>query len=428
MNGALYISFFQGQLESALEQVVQLAVTEITDTVGASLSSMLLETARKEQENQRLRTSIQSPRREEAARGESADPEPQHGVPRPGSLPDPLPDSLRHEQKRRAVGQLKLVMERVLEFAVCELSKIVEDSFDDVLLELRKAERESEELMEKLRAVKEENGAGDMKINESQGEMVESPNGTDVVKVEKRPDEEEPGMGQTQNTDDSTPAAVISVSQDWVPVLDQVFGQKWCADIWPVKLEQPCLPSEEPIRDDLEPHRNDESQSDRPQWLQDAEALTVTFDPHQTSETSMKGDDVQLKSPSMLHRLLTLPSQLLDGDDESMESEESLMNAITLLHGTRTPHHDTATADDHNGGEDPEDQKEEEVQKEEEEEEEEAKPRSCRSGRKNHACKTCGRKFNRAHLLKTHRLTHKDPRSPLSKLHAHTCTNSGKNT
>lgn len=105
MNGALYISFFQGQLESALEQVVQLAVTEITDTVGASLSSMLLETARKEQENQRLRTSIQSPRREEAARGESADPEPQHGVPRPGSLPDPLPDSLRHEQKRRAVGK-----------------------------------------------------------------------------------------------------------------------------------------------------------------------------------------------------------------------------------------------------------------------------------------------------------------------------------
>lgn len=110
-------------------------------------------------------------------------------------------------------GQLKLVMERVLEFAVCELSKIVEDSFDDVLLELRKAERESEELMEKLRAVKEENGAGDMKINESQGEMVESPNGTDVVKVEKRPDEEEPGMGQTQNTDGtcSSPTSCFSV-------------------------------------------------------------------------------------------------------------------------------------------------------------------------------------------------------------------------
>ncbi|MCI4391710.1 hypothetical protein PGIGA_G00137490 [Pangasianodon gigas] len=226
----------------------------------------------------------------------------------------------------------------------------------------------------------------------------------------------------------SAPAAVISVSQDWVPVLDQVFGQKWCADIWPVKEpgevkeERPRLPSEEPVREDSAPQRNDDSQSEQPQWLQDPEALNVTFDPQQTSETSLTGDDAQLKSPSMLHRLLTLPSQMLDGDDESMELEESLLNAITSLHGAQTPHHDTARADDHNGGEDLEDQEEEGDQ------EAEAKPRSCRSGRKNHVCKTCGRKFSRAHLLKAHRLTHKEARSPLSKLHAHSCTNSGKNT
>lgn len=24
-------------------------------------------------------------------------------------------------------------------------------------------------------------------------------------------------------------------SQDWVPILDKVFGQKWCSDVWPVK-------------------------------------------------------------------------------------------------------------------------------------------------------------------------------------------------
>lgn len=60
MNGAVYISFFQGQLESVLEQVVQLAVQEISKTVGCSLNALLLETAVKEQENHRLRLQLQS--------------------------------------------------------------------------------------------------------------------------------------------------------------------------------------------------------------------------------------------------------------------------------------------------------------------------------------------------------------------------------
>lgn len=60
MNGAVYISFFQGQLESALEQVVQLAVQEITKTVGSSLNSVLMKTAVKEQENQRLKLKLQT--------------------------------------------------------------------------------------------------------------------------------------------------------------------------------------------------------------------------------------------------------------------------------------------------------------------------------------------------------------------------------
>jgi len=41
-------------------------------------------------------------------------------------------------------------MERVLEFAVCELTKIVEDSFDDLLLEFTKKERENQILKEQL--------------------------------------------------------------------------------------------------------------------------------------------------------------------------------------------------------------------------------------------------------------------------------------
>lgn len=67
MNGAVYISFFQGQLESVLEQVVQLAVQEISKTVGSSLNALLLETAVKEQENRRLKLQLQS--RETRARG-----------------------------------------------------------------------------------------------------------------------------------------------------------------------------------------------------------------------------------------------------------------------------------------------------------------------------------------------------------------------
>ncbi|KAL0166930.1 hypothetical protein M9458_038774, partial [Cirrhinus mrigala] len=28
---------------------------------------------------------------------------------------------------------------------------------------------------------------------------------------------------------------VIAVAQDWVPILDKVFGQKWCSDLWQIK-------------------------------------------------------------------------------------------------------------------------------------------------------------------------------------------------
>lgn len=46
--------------------------------------------------------------------------------------------------------QLKSVMEQVLDFAVRELTKIVEASFDDLLLEITKMEREQQVLQERL--------------------------------------------------------------------------------------------------------------------------------------------------------------------------------------------------------------------------------------------------------------------------------------
>lgn len=126
MNGAVYISFFQGQLESVLEQVVQLAVQEISKTVGSSLNALLLETAVKEQENRRLRLQLQS--REKRASSEDGGPAVAGrnkssderggggGVVR--TKPEPLPqqsvepglptDTRRLEQRGRVVGKRPL--------------------------------------------------------------------------------------------------------------------------------------------------------------------------------------------------------------------------------------------------------------------------------------------------------------------------------
>lgn len=120
MNGALYISFFQGQLESAFEQVVQLAVQEITKTVGATLNSMLLETTAKDQENQRLRLKLQSSESEcNKGHGKTAsckgsretnvaseETKPEQHTPSPNRERCMQADTLRIEQRGRAVGKV----------------------------------------------------------------------------------------------------------------------------------------------------------------------------------------------------------------------------------------------------------------------------------------------------------------------------------
>lgn len=129
MNGPVYISFFQGQLESVLEQVVQLAVQEISKTVGSSLNALLLETAVKEQENRRLLLQLQSRENRgssdgggspaaaknkagKAAGGEKADsgrtkPE-QHASAGHGTEPGLPIDTRRMEQRGRVVGRSPL--------------------------------------------------------------------------------------------------------------------------------------------------------------------------------------------------------------------------------------------------------------------------------------------------------------------------------
>ncbi|TNN36253.1 hypothetical protein EYF80_053586 [Liparis tanakae] len=123
MNGAVYISFFQGQLESVLEQVVQLAVQEISKTVGCSLNTLLLEAAGREQENHRLRLRLQAwesrarggdgggPRAEageggpDGGRTKPEPPPPLHGPGGRGVEPGVLTDIRRLEQRGRVVGR-----------------------------------------------------------------------------------------------------------------------------------------------------------------------------------------------------------------------------------------------------------------------------------------------------------------------------------
>ncbi|KAF4100784.1 myoneurin isoform X1 [Onychostoma macrolepis] len=430
MNGALYISFFQGQLESALEQVVQLAVQEITKTVGATLNSMLLETATKEQENQRLRATLQSRggnRKSDASKGktDTNDETKQHT---PSQSPEcgVQSETLRREQKARAVGQLKSVMEHVLEFAVCELTKIVEDSFDDLLSEFTKKERENQILKEQLQ---DKNIAEDSDVEtEDRKNDSASPSSSKAEKQESkglqdqsRKKEWEKEKNETTNEPDKQ--TVITVAQDWVPILDKVFGQKWCSDLWQIKEvttskeERTGLSSgsvtdmDSLIRETLMPsclatQRKLDLEVGQPPWLplDDMEVVSLTSEAQGVPVISSTGDDSQIRSPSMLQRLLTLPSQLLEDDDESMDAVPSLEVST-----------DPADSQVSKGSKSDQMNKKKEGEDEEEEgDEDDGEPADrteslkYKGRRKSHACKECGRKFSRAHLLRAHRQTHEE--------------------
>ncbi|XP_040918345.1 uncharacterized protein si:dkeyp-113d7.10 isoform X2 [Toxotes jaculatrix] len=396
MNGAVYISFFQGQLESVLEQVVQLAVQEISKTVGSSLNALLLETAVKEQENRRLRLQLQS--RENRVRAGGSDgggsppagknkagkatgdewadsgrtkPEqPQQRLHAPGGQgTEPIlpTDTRRLEQRGRVVDQLKSVMEQVLNFAVRELTKIVEASFDDLLLEITKMEREQQVLEERLGSSarggggeKERGGGGEKsrggaggpggRRRGSENDSV-SPSGSEDAREELA---EVAPPKETAETEERPP--VLSVSQDWVPILDKVFGQKWCSDVWQIKelsgggggegggrgLNEGGAEQVEPLPAPsvtLEPSPSSPQQDPRWTPLEDMEVFSPDDDaaegqrssgggantrPSPGPPLSPTGSSGRRSSASMLHRLLTLPSQLLEDDDEDATAKETL--------------------------------------------------------------------------------------------------------
>ncbi|XP_035511224.1 zinc finger protein 771 [Morone saxatilis] len=110
----------------------------------------------------------------------------------------------------------------------------------------------------------------------------------------------------------------------------------------------------------------------------------------------------------MLHRLLTLPSQMLEDEDEDAAANETLAALAT---------------DDRRDGIEPPGRtcplplttREDEEEEEEEEEEGEDKGRKKKRRRVWSECEECGRRFSRMSLLKAHRQTHiADSASPLT--------------
>nr|XP_040047282.1 pinin [Gasterosteus aculeatus aculeatus] len=432
MNGAVYISFFQGQLESVLEQVVQLAVQEISKTVGSSLNTLLLEAAGKEQENHRLRLRLQAWENRGCGRNEAGDERTKpdrrrplqqqqqqqlHGPGGHGPQPGVHADVRRLEQRGRVVDQLKGVMEQVLDFAVHELTKIVEASFDDLLLEITKMEREQQDLGETLDREaggdKGRGGAGGRRRG-SENDSV-SPSGSEDTREELS---ELSGSKEAPRRDDPERPPVLSVSQDWVPILDKVFGQKWCSDVWQIKdLERGRGGGGGQVQDDggadqvaplstplvnLEPSPSSPQQDPRWTPLEDMEV----FSPDEEAtdgqrRTSRPGPHPGAKpgpphtptgrrsSASMLHRLLTLPSQLLDEEDQATKETVAVLPA------------DESTERACRVGPSPTEGEEEEG-----EEEEEDKGRKRKRRRVWSECEECGRRFSRISLLKSHRLTH----------------------
>ncbi|XP_061702379.1 uncharacterized protein si:dkeyp-113d7.10 isoform X2 [Syngnathoides biaculeatus] len=289
MNGAVYIPFFQGQLESVLEQVVQLAVQEISSTVGSSLNALLLEAAVHERENRRLRLRLQACETRRARGDDSPDDAAGTKPERPSQQPRAPTDGRRLEQRGRVVEQLKCAVERVLHSALCQLKKMVEASFDDLLLEITQKECERQRLQARLdrRRV--------------------------AARREARDEAGEDGTGAVADEEDAAAS-----------------GHQWCADVWEVKgspggggeSEAPALSLGSPPPPE-------------PRWtpLEDMDVLSPDRDagPPPASPLNPSGSGGAGSSASMLQRLLTA-SQLPDDhagaahekprEDEEGEGEE----------------------------------------------------------------------------------------------------------
>ncbi|KAG5832864.1 hypothetical protein ANANG_G00295710 [Anguilla anguilla] len=421
------------------------------------------------------------------------------------------------EEKGRALGQLKLVMEQVLKFALAELTKIVEDSFDDLLQELLKKEKENQSLSVRVQSEEEERGKEENHTGSpSRGsrERPERPAGSPLRGAEALLGKkaETPNVAEKQT--------VLSVTQDWVPILDKVFGQKWCRDLWQVKemgmaggdltsimaagAFPECIIQDEeelPLAPSGLAEAGENGGTPRTPQMGEAggrlqrqrcrgsahqvrrrraspfgasSALAVSgralglrpwrgrccWSPGCSSPAAAEGhhhgDDLQLRSPSMLHRLLTLPAQGLGQmmcGDSGMDVLPSPAAASPRCRSRRaeprSPLTDPSGPGPGGGGGGGEAVREEEPEEEEEDEEGRPPPpvpaagsersSSPPPGRKTHPCRRCGKRFGRLPLLKAHQQTHAEPTpsrcslcgkrfAQASRLQAHLRTHAGKHT
>ncbi|XP_054614778.1 uncharacterized protein si:dkeyp-113d7.10 isoform X2 [Dunckerocampus dactyliophorus] len=307
--------------------------------------------------------------------------------------------------------QLKAVMEQVLDFAMCELKKIVEASFDDLLLEITKKEHEQQALEDRLD--KRGGGARSGGRRGSENDSV-SPSGSEDARKDP-----------AAVTDDPARQLDLSVSQDWVPILDKVFGQKWCGDVWQVKessegrggdgghsSSEGDVPPPPVTLETLEPSPSSPQQDPRWTPLEDMDV----FSPDEDAGGGARPSPVPPLSPSgrrssasMLQRLLTLPSQLLDDGNPGVAHTKSQDVKDPRDDDVRLPEHTSLL---------PLTTKQHHQQQEDEEEEEKTKKKRRRKVRTE--CDDCGRMFSHVTPLCAHPQSHGGVDSPLQ------CSECGK--
>ncbi|MBN3314767.1 ZN436 protein, partial [Atractosteus spatula] len=440
MAEALYLSFFQGQLESVLERVVQAAVRQITDSVGHSLGALLLLIASKEQENRGLRRRMQTCRpgqappatragetESAAAPSKTASPSSPPSSSSSGCERPKPPDTERQEQRARVLARLQAVLDHVLQTAVTEVRKIVENSFDDLLSELAAKEKENRSLQLRLQLSTEGAAAGPEDSLPTAGSPSSPSTPSAAAHCQKAETQQEP-LGCADRTESegtqrgpsleaavSEQQTVLSDAQDWVPVLDRVFGQRWCSELWwQVRELAPsdcqgggadpeCFLSagSEPTREESREPAPDGSlgpdwgRAERPERdPQGGVAVTAAGEGHSSPSPDQAacGGGSGRRSPgsamaeqdpppgsSMLHRLLTeTEMEVLQTDrDPQLDCNENLS-----AEGGPLPASEGEPADS------------------------QGPPQRPQAGPRGHQCSRCGKKFSRLPLLKSHQLTH----------------------
>uniref|UniRef100_W5M572 C2H2-type domain-containing protein n=1 Tax=Lepisosteus oculatus TaxID=7918 RepID=W5M572_LEPOC len=307
-------------------------------------------------------------------------------------------DTERQEQRARVLARLQAVLDHVLQTAVTEVRKIVENSFDDLLSELAAKEKENRSLQLRLQLSTEGAAAGPEDSLPTAGSPSSPSTPSAAAHCQKAETQQEPlgcaDRAESEGTQMSEQQTVLSDAQDWVPVLDRVFGQRWCSELWWQVRE--LAPSDcQGGGADPEPTTKQsvlfragatpvcfELQSRIEPWIQEFPSFT-SLQGHLKTEGLIVCSAMAEQDPppgsSMLHRLLTeTEMEVLQTDrDPQLDCNENLS-----AEGRPLPAGEGEQADSQGA------------------------PQRPQAGPRGHQCSRCGKKFSRLPLLKSHQLTH----------------------